>query len=94
MDWIRQQIDRVKLWLLTFYFNRQKKALQKLIENPPQINTQITESCYHQNLKKLGLDTMWYQCKQCKIMFYIFGAASYKKEMFEKESKTVLEEAK
>ena len=58
-----------------------KKILKHLKNQPPPITEEI-EACNHMTLNKFIPDGIVYQCDKCKTIFEIFGAASYRPDVF------------
>lgn len=71
---------------------KQIKEIAKKLKGA-KIKTQETEACEHKELRKIAKESLWFQCKQCKNIFFIFGCVLYNKKLLEKDIKEIIENA-
>lgn len=72
-----------------------KQQIKEITKNLKDVEVQKEErpQCFHLHLRKLKDDDMFYQCEECKTIFFIFGCTAYNKEGLEIVLKDVLEKA-
>jgi len=73
-----------------------RKVIEKVSEmlKGADVKLKETKKCEHENLRQIKKEGMWYQCRKCKQIFFIFGCILYNKEILKIELEEIIKNAK
>ena len=82
----------IKKWWDRYLINKRLKEIdidKKILDsvkntlNKTEITTEKTEACQHKELIQILEKDAWYQCKKCKMIFFLEGIPGWTDESFD-----------
>lgn len=70
---------KIRMWFRLQQISADQDILKAVKKGVEKLKVEKQEECEHTELKQLIEKDMWYQCKKCKMVFFIQGASGWDK---------------
>lgn len=68
---------KIRMWWHLQTIGASQDVLETLKKGIEKVKVEKKEGCSHETLKQLIENDMWYQCKKCKMVFFLSGASGW-----------------
>ena len=87
-------LDKMAMWWRLKSLKADENIYNLVKSGIKKVEKQVKEPCEHETLKQLLPKDAWYQCKKCKIVFFMNNALGWEQESLIKLSNNLLDKLK